>query len=394
MRICFITGDAFSLGGVQRVLSVVASELSKEHDVEIICTQNTKINRSMYGLDNKVIVRIQKDILLKKNILTKIYCKIGRKLNTTTNLFNNRYMSGLLENFYFPKEIKTNMVKLLNSKNYDIVIGVEGELSLLLGSIANRINAKTIGWQHNSYEAYLKNINRYYWKQDALFERLIPRLSKYIVLTSHDKNMFKKNNKIDSEVIFNPRSFKSIEKSSVNKKQFLAAGRFNYQKGFDLLIEAFNIFSRSDKEWSLVIVGEGEEQENLINLIKKYKLENRIKIERFTDNIKEYFLSSSVLLLSSRWEGMPMIALESLELGVPIIAYDITAVNQIIKNNIHGLIVPKFDIVEYANSMRICANSYDLREKMSAECIKRSREFDIEEIARKWDNLFQSLSNK
>ena len=67
-------------------------------------------------------------------------------------------------------------------------------------------------------------------------------------------------------------------------------------------------------------------------MINIYKLEVRFIVKSFTNNIKDYFLNSSVLLLPSRWEGMPMIVLESLEMGVPIISYDITAVKPLITN--------------------------------------------------------------
>ena len=68
----------------------------------------------------------------------------------------------------------------------------------------------------------------------------------------------------------------------------------------------------------------------------------------FTSDIQHYFLKSSVLLLSSRWEGMPMIALESLEMGVPIVAYEITAMREIVDNYREGIIVEKFDTSKFA----------------------------------------------
>ena len=142
----------------------------------------------------------------------------------------------------------------------------------MLGCIAENLNSKVLGWQHNSYEAYLKNKGKYYWNLDVFFNEYINKLNDYVVLTKHDQEQFLLEKNMNSTVIFNPRSFTSNEKSSLNKKTFLAAGRFTYQKGFDLLIESFNEFVKNNSDWNLVIVGEGEERHKIENLISSYNL--------------------------------------------------------------------------------------------------------------------------
>ena len=103
--------------------------------------------------------------------------------------------------------------------------------------------------------------------------------------------MFKKEKNIECQVIYNPRSFNSKEKSKVNKKQFLAAGRFNHQKGFDLLIESFNTFSKTNDNWKLVIVGEGKEKIKSFNLIEDMSKECRIKSREFdVENIRDKWI--------------------------------------------------------------------------------------------------------
>ena len=273
------------------------------------------------------------------------------------------------------------------SNKFDVVIGVAGEYSLLLGTISDKINAKTIGWQHNSFDAYLRNEKRYFWNQDQLFKNYISNLNEYIVLNDYDKEMFKKEFNIDSKVIYNPKSFISNEKSKVDNKQFLAAGRFNYQKGFDLLIEAFNLFSKLNSDWNLVLVGEGEEKDKIQNLINKYNLNDRIILKPATDNIKQYFLKSSILLLPSRWEGMPMIVLEALEMGMPAITYNISAIYPLIKDKKEGIVVTKYDIEKFAEAMNYLANNNEIRKKMSDNCIKKSKEFEISKIINKWNQI-------
>lgn len=391
MKICFITTNIFSLGGVQRVVSVLANGLSKEHEVEILCTSDRyPVDRKMYNLSADIKVDLNGQLLVR-DLSTKLYSKIGKTINKKTSIFKDKRLMGFLLEAYYPKVVRERFIKYLNERNYDIVIGVEGSISLLLGSISKQLNSKTIGWQHNSYEAYLREPDRYLWKQEELLEYLVPKLDRYVVLTDHDKRMYKINNNIDCEVIYNPKSFSSKDKSTVEKKCFLAAGRFVYQKGFDLLIEAFQLFSSENSAWKLIIVGEGEEEEQLISLIDKYKLKERIELKPFTDNIKQYFLQTSILLLSSRWEGMPMIVLEALEMGVPVIAYDITAAQQLIHSGKEGVLVPKFDVKQFANAMAALSKSYELRKEMSLNAINHAKNFEIDNIVNKWESLFADI---
>lgn len=384
MKICFITDNIFSLGGIQRVLSVLASELSKYHHIDVLClNKESKIDRNIYNLSGKVNVQIEGQLLDQKYIAKSLF-KIVKLFNVKTNLINTKRCKSLLTETYYPKEIQDRFVEYLNSKSYDVIIGVAGYYSLLLAIISDRISAKTIGWQHNSYDAYLRTKQKYFWHQDILFNEYIPRLDKYIVLTEYDRNMFLKENNIDSIVMYNPKSFSSAIKSNVSSKQFLAAGRFTHQKGFDLLIESFYEFCKQNDDWNLALVGDGEEKVKILDMIKKYNLDNRISVENFTDNIQQYFLDSSALLLPSRWEGMPMIVLESLEMGVPIISYDITAVEALVTNNVEGLVSNKFDTVSFATAMKKISESYEIRYKLSQNAIEKSKEFNIDSIASKW----------
>lgn len=390
MKICFVTNDIFTLGGVQRVVSVLADKLSEEHDVTVLCTSDTEVNRDIYNISNRVKIDAKPDIF-KSGIFSKIIRKLIKEINKKTGILNRKKFIHYLVNIYYPQKIRNNFIKYFSENKYDLIIGVEGIYSILLGCISEDIDSKIIGWQHNSYDAYLNNRNRYYWNLDSLFETYVEKLDKYIVLTEYDKIMFKKKKNIECEVIANPRSFKSSKKSTLENKQFLAAGRFTHQKGFDLLIEAFKVFSQFNNDWNLVIVGEGEEKQKIEELIKINKLDQRIYIKPFSDNIEEYFLESSLLLLPSRWEGMPMIVLESLEMGVPIISFDITSIEQIIINGNEGLIIDKFNVEKFSDAMLRLSESYELREYMGKKCIKKSNEYDIDTIIKEWEVLFNSI---
>ena len=387
MKLCFITSSISSIGGVQRVLTVLANELSKEYEVDIVLTarKSKTGKKSIYNLNENINIKVVPE-LYDRSLLRKIIKSINKK----TGIFNKKSSEEVLKEVLYPKKIQNNYINFINSNNYDVVIGVTAYFSMALGVVADKVKSRTMGWQHNSYEAYLKSKGRYIWNEDVVFDKYIPKLDKYIVLNEHDSEMFKKERNIDTKVIYNPRSFKSDEKSKLDKKVFLAAGRFHYQKGFDLLIEAFSIFCKKNSEWNLVIVGDGEEKEKIEKLVTKYNLENRVSLDPFTNNIKEYFLNSSVLTLSSRWEGMPMIVLEALEMGIPTISFDITAITPLVDNGKEGYIVKSYDVESFAEAMLKIANSKETLKEFSKNCIVKSKEFDMENIVAKWKEILNN----
>lgn len=330
MKIAFVMPTPFDLGGEQRVTSIISNLLVEEgNEVSIICTNaKVKEDRSIYNLNPNVKILYVNEKNKKENYIALFY-KILSQINKRTRIFKNNI--NILEKVYINREINTIkfLLQVINENNYDFVIGVGAKYSLLLTFLKSKISSKIIGWQHSSYEAYFQTKRINYWHEDVIFKKQLRLLDKYIVLTQLDKEKIDKNFNIQSVVINNPKSFISNEISNLTKKNFLAAGRFNYVKGYDLLVQAFGIFAQRNKEWTLTIIGEGEEKDKIVRLVKQLNLENRVKIDGFTKNIKKYMLNSSVYLLTSRWEGMPMVVLEAYEMGLPVISFDIDAMKEL-----------------------------------------------------------------
>jgi glycosyltransferase involved in cell wall biosynthesis len=395
MKICFLVDSIFSYGGVERVVSVIASNLALYHEVDVLCTiDKFSVNREMYNLNSKVNISINSK-LRKVDTISKFSLGIGRKLNKKTGILNNKSLLPLLEKCYFPRETQINFIEYLNSKKYDVVIGVEGYYSLLLGIIRNNLDGNTIGWQHNSYYAYFNTPSKYNWKQDKLFETYIKNLDKYIVLTDEDKRAVEKAFSVKCERVYNPLSFTSSLKSKCTEKNVISVGRLvKDQKGFDLLIKAFASIAPKCKDWILQIVGDGEEKENLNNLIHSLNMNNQIKIQPFTNNIKDYYLNSSIFVSSSRWEGFGLVITEAMECGVPVVAFENSGPKEIInKNNENGILVPRNDIHALSAAILDLIKDEEKRKRISKNSIERAKDFSSENIIKQWNNILNSLEH-
>ncbi|WP_026889100.1 glycosyltransferase family 4 protein [Clostridium beijerinckii] len=393
MNICFLTSTIFDLGGVQRVVSVIASELVNEHNITILCTNGDyMINRELYNLNKEVKV-IVKDDIFKKKLWTKIYSRLLRMLNSKIGFLDNEKCAGFLIGAYYPIEIQNRFINYCNAKDYDVIVGIGGDYSLLLSIIGDKLKAKTIAWQHNSYDAYFNTPHRYNWKQDKFFKKFVKNLDKYIVLTNEDKYLIDKNFNIDSERIYNPCSFTSYKKSNCKEKNIVFVGRLaEEQKGLDLLIKAFYKVSLIHNDWKLYIVGDGEDRDNIYDLICNLKLNSKIRLKPSTSKIEEYYLNSSILVSSSRWEGFGLVITEAMECGLPVIAFANSGPKEIInKPNENGILVQCGNINELAESIIDLIENEEKRERIGKESVIRAKDFSIRKIYEEWNRILQNL---
>ena len=348
MKICFYCNTLFTFGGVQRVLAVIAKELSKEHDITILTLDNPSLeNTSMYGLSSaniKYIYLQYPEVPFYENIPCKAYSLLYKTLLPQNKLFSKWYGYSS-----FPPTQRTLLIKTLNQGNYDVVVGVHVFLSFHLASIKKQIKARTIGWMHNSYDAFFSIKTSYVGKQKNQFKHLMPNLDKVIVLSKYDQEQFQKELNVRTEVIYNPLTIEPKGKGSPEYKKFLAIGRFSpLHKGFDILINAFALFSKQNQDWTLDIVGEGPEEEMFRSLITKHHLEKRITIHPFTNEVEKHYESASVYVLSSRWEGFGLVLVEAMSYGLPIISSYLPVTKELLEGKNVGVFFENENVVDLA----------------------------------------------
>lgn len=393
MKICIWITKIFDLGGTKRVVTLLANELVKEHDVTIMVYQDRmKEDRNMYHMseDIKVDFIDNNEFVNRHKTPANLFRSFVRVMNNKTGFFNKECFNNVLADAIFPKKTREKWVEYLNEQDYDIII-TTAALSLRLAMIAPQLKAKTIGWQHNCFSGYLEVPNVVFWKQDKLLQEFLPKLDRYIVLSDYDKRDYKEILGIDTEVKINPRSFVSEQKCDPNSKRFLMATRFVYAKGLDLMMESFEEFCKQDDEWVLDIIGDGALFDQIVKDAKKRGIEERVNFIGFTTEAEKYYLNSSILLLPSRWEGWPMVIMEAFEYGLPVIAYHMGAMDLIIDDGKTGYLPEAFDTHKFAEAMLALAHNDELRREMSQNAIVKSKDFDIDRTVEEWNKLFHSL---
>ena len=370
----------FSYGGVQRVTAVIAKELAKDCDVTIVTFDNPKAeNTSLYDL-NKANIHYRffcyPETPRWKELFCKAYSGLFRKVLPQTRLTSDWYSHSS-----FPSEKRDALAKELKDA-YDVIIGVHAPLAVRLAACKSQLeNAKLIGWIHNSYEALFGTGSLYIGPElRKHYEYQLQKLDKTIVLCQDDARKYH----FPVEVIYNPLTLEPGKPSQGDSKRFLAVGRFSHRhKGFDLLIEAFSIFAKDNKEWTLDIVGEGVEEPLYRKMIADYKLEGLITLHPFTNNIQEYYTKAQVYVLSSRWEGFGLVLVEAMAHGLPIVSSDLPTSKEIMGD--FGMYFTNGNVNELAEQLHK-ATEIEWNKK-SEEAIQIAQRFNIQHIIEQWNKI-------
>ena len=389
-KICFIVDSIFTIGGVQRVTAVIAKELAKEHDVTIVTFDDAdQKDTSLYNLYESSI-KYRFFSYPKVSSAKKKICRIisGIYLKSRPNA---RWCSDIYAHSSFPSELRNSLAAELKQGSYDVIIGVHAPLAARLATIQKQLpNTKLIGWLHNSYEALFGDNSHYYIgaKRRRHYIYQFRKLDNVVVLCQDDSNRFQKYDKLFTPtVIYNPLTLKPGNRSQGNSKRFLTIGRFTpLHKGIDLLIEAFHIFAQKNHDWQLDIVGGGEQKETFLKIINRYQLEDRITIHPFTNKIQDFYSNAQVYVLSSRWEGMPLVLVEAMSHGLPIITSDLPVCHEILDD--FGMYFPNSNIEGLAQRLED-ATHIDWKSK-SEEAIKIAQRFDVKQIVEQWKQLIES----
>ena len=383
-KICFLTDSIFSYGGVQRVTAVIAKELAKDYDVTIVTLDNPDLeDKEIYGLNEAHIHYryFQFPCIGKwKNFVCKAYSALYKKVLPQTRLTSDWYSHSS-----FPSEKRNALVAELKKGMYDVIVGVHAPLAVRLATCKPLLeNTKLIGWVHNSYVALFGKDSLYIGTElRKHYEYQLQKLDYTIVLCHNDAQKYH----FPVKVIYNPLTLIPEKPSSGISKKFLAVGRFSrLHKGFDLLIDAFHLFAKEDKEWTLDIVGEGVEEPLYRKQIEKYHLEDRVTIHPFTNNVQSFYSEAQVYVLSSRWEGFGLVLVEAMAHGLPIISSDIPTSKEIMGD--FGIYFENGNVNQLAQKMHE-VKQIDWQKK-SKEALEIAERFNIDNIIKQWKAMIDA----
>lgn len=383
MKVVYCLPQLFHPGGIERIVSIKANYLVE-----------------FYGYDVTIVVANQKKQVpfFKLNEKIKIVdLNIDYDKAISQPFFKRLYLRHKLQ-----KEHKKKLAKYLFTYHPDIVISTFTHEAAFLPQIKD--GSKKIlefhfckGHKIKMAKAFhfglITKLAYYYrcWQEENI---IIPKYDQFIVLTKEDEISWKE--KIcNVKYISNILPFEKEGKSELTQKHVIAVGRLDGQKGFNRLINIWGLVTKKHPDWILDIYGKGRDLNTLQLQIDNYGISDTTVIHQPDQNIKDHYLNSSIFVMTSIYEGLPMTLLEANGLGLPSVCYDFPCgPKDVIKDGINGFLVKDGDSNTFADRLLTLIENDNIRKRMGQEAYRMSERYSCKNIMREWVNLFNALIKK
>ena len=222
-----------------------------------------------------------------------------------------------------------------------------------------------------------------------------PRLDVLVVLTEQDREAYERllNGKLKLVVIPNTVHDVTGPRADLDRRRILAAGRFEYQKGYDMLIEAFAAVHAEHPDWQLRICGEGKLRKQFEQAVADHGLNGAVELPGPSDALPAEMEEASIYALSSRFEGFPLVLLEAMGKGMGVVAFDCpTGPRDIIEDRRNGVIVPPKDPAAFATGLKALIEDSELRRRCGEAAAETAQQYTIEAVGPRWEALFRELA--
>lgn len=380
IRIAYCIPSLDHSGGMERVLTIKANYLADRlgYDISIIITDD-KDTKPYFPLSEKIRV-IQLDV----NI-------------------DNLWQHPIWKRLYLYKKkmrlYKKRLKKCLNNLKPDITISLlRREINFLCDIQDGSVKVGEIHFGRYKYReanfGFLPGlVNQWITNRwMAQLDKKVQQLDKFVVLTHEDAAYWKGLSNLT--VIPNPITIEQGIYSDCSSRQVIAVGRYTYQKGFDQLIPAWKIVNENHPDWTLNIYGGGD-KEDLQQMIDNLGLSSTLKLNDPVSQIREKYQQSSIFVLSSRFEGLPLVLMEAMSCGLPSVSFTCPCgPKDIIHDGEDGILCENGNIESLAAGICQLIEDEQLRKEMGKKAAQNIQKFAINRIMQQWDYLFQDLVRK
>lgn len=380
MRIVYIYSSLTTMGGADRVITEKANYFAEVFGYEVFIITAHQNNQPLsFPLSPKV---------------THIDLEVNFNLQYRHSILNRGWIYFRLLKLYKSKltstlhRLKPDITLTTISRDIDFLTSInDGSLKIAEAHVSKKYirNNHLLQQKGGLYKIVGKIWNR-------KMERAIRQFSELVVLTNDDAYNWKEIR--NTTVIPNALPFYPESHSKCQNKVVMSVGRLEEQKGYDLLIDAWNIVAKKFPDWILRIYGEGTLYTQINEQIKNNNLQHNIFIEKPVTNIIDHYIQSSIFVMSSRFEGFGMVLIEAMACGVPVISFDCpNGPSDIISNGVDGFLVKNGNIEQLADKICFMLENDNKRITMGKSARKNVERYKKEIIMKKWDILFQQLQH-
>jgi glycosyltransferase involved in cell wall biosynthesis len=360
---------SLSSGGAERVLSILANYWA-EQGWEVTIATMTSSQSDFYAIDDRII---------------------RHELNLATDSSNP--VAAMINNVKRVMAVR----KLLRSTRPDVAISMmtTANILLALASIGNR-QLVTIGSERTHppnavRERFWEIARKYTYQWLSVVVVLSDESAKWLLEHTNARHVTTIPNPAVWPLPTHPPIIEPPIKAD-GQYFLLTVGRLSPEKGYDLLIQAFAQMAPQVRHWTLIIVGDGPQRDELENQIAAVGLNDRIVLAGRCGNLGSWYQSADLYALTSRFEGFPNTVVEAMAHGLPVVSFDCTTgPRDIIRNNIDGVLVTPEDVAQLTTTLRDLMQNHVKREQLAKRAIEVKDRFTLMRVVQQWEDLMSDL---
>lgn len=359
-NVAFFINDITSSGGTERVTCLISNILQSTNSYNIVIISLNEAHGDI---------------------------KFPLQEQVRTTKINKTPQNGI---YRFPI-VCARLAHLVRQYKVDVLIDVDGILDLYSIPVKILTRVKLISWEHFNYHQ----------NPDVPYRKLSRQLAgifatAIVTLTKQDAQNYEQNLKFKRAKILtipNPMAQQGQHDYHPESQTIVSAGRLTYQKGFDMLIDVAAQVLPQHPGWQWVVLGEGEDHEELVEKTNELGLGTQLHFLGRTDNLGSYLEQAALFVMTSRFEGLPMVLLEAKTYCLPLVSFDCeTGPREIIQNRANGYLIPCFDTNTMANQINILVESSAIRMDLAKNTEEGNTNFQTCSVQSKWVQLLTSIN--
>lgn len=350
--IAFLTGTLNALAGAERMTATIANALAtRGHRICIISLWDTRSAFSLHPAVNHVA------------------------LFDTRPSFKAKYLTTVWR-----------LRRVLLERGVTALVEADTMLAWFTLPATFGWGIRRVGWEHCHFDEDLGH------KARRVARRMTARWhSAIVVLTDSDRQRWIDATRPRGPVVTLPNALPfPIPTASAPRlgKQVLAVGRLTAAKGFDTLIRAWAEVTPAAPEWTLIIVGEGEERPQLESLRAELDLVDSVQLPGTRSDIGEAYRQASVFCLSSRYEGFGLVLIEAMAFGLPVVSTNCEAgPRAVLRNGENAIVVPVDDTQALATALLTVMQDKGRAAQLAAGARSSAERFEPASIINEWETL-------
>ncbi|MBG0812648.1 glycosyltransferase family 4 protein [Planomonospora sp. ID82291] len=377
MRIHYVLLHAYGMGGtIRTVFSQANAMAAAGHDVEIASVIRRR-DTPQFPLDPRVALTAlvdQRDGAAPPDSVAR---RVWRRLR------GRIVPRGEFAAHYFTERVEKAAIDYVSSVSGGVLVTTRPALNLVSARRGPR-GVVRIAQEHMNLATHPATVRaeiaRHYGRLDAL-----------AVLTGTDRRDYQRLLP-GTPVVRIPNAVADLggrRPTTHENRLVVAAGRLTAQKGFDLLIRAFAQVAERHPGWRLRIYGSGAKKAELRRLVTRLGLDGTVALMGRSDHLPDHLAEASVYALSSRFEGLPMVMIEAMGHGLPVVAFDCpTGPGEVLTDGVDGLLVPPGDVGALAAGIGRLIADEELRRRLGAAARETVRDYAPDAVMPLWENLF------